>query len=120
MSGIRPTEGIYDYKITKDKEHGEITALHAEHDVGHKEQKEHESALQQETAFSYARKYEPHKTYEMKGMQSPIEDLDVKQAISDMQRDRLLQQYQFFVGSSRSPKNPAVTKEIYPYENFDI
>lgn len=33
------------------------------------------------------------------GKSSEIENLDVKKAISDMKKDQVLQQYQFFVGS---------------------
>lgn len=36
------------------------------------------------------------------GKDKDISGLDMKKAISDMQKDRLLQQYQYFVGSSRT------------------
>lgn len=35
------------------------------------------------------------------GKDSNIEDLDVQKAISDMRKDQVLQQYQYFVGDSR-------------------
>lgn len=35
------------------------------------------------------------------GKDSNIENLDVKKAISDMRKDQVLQQYQYFVGDSR-------------------
>lgn len=35
------------------------------------------------------------------GQDSDIHSLDVDRAISDMQKDRMLQQYQYFVGSAR-------------------
>ncbi len=36
------------------------------------------------------------------GRDSDIRSLDVQRAISDMQKDSLLQQYQYFVGSSKN------------------
>ncbi len=35
------------------------------------------------------------------GQDSDIHSLDVERAISDMQKDRMLQQYQYFVGSAK-------------------
>ncbi len=35
------------------------------------------------------------------GQDSDIHSLDVERAISDMQKDRMLQQYQYFVGSAQ-------------------
>ncbi len=120
ISGIRPAAGIYDYKITKDRELEEVTTLDAGQGPELQKQEYQKNNSQTETAFSHTQKYEPDKTYEMKGAQSSLEDLDMEQAISDMQKDRLLQQYQFFVGSSRQTQDPAVSEETYPYENFDI
>lgn len=36
------------------------------------------------------------------GSSSSLDSLDMKKAISDMQRDSILQEYQYFVGSSKS------------------
>lgn len=36
------------------------------------------------------------------GQNSDINDLDMQKAISDMQKDQVLQQYQYFVGSARN------------------
>lgn len=36
------------------------------------------------------------------GQDSDIHSLDVERAISDMQKDRMLQQYQYFVGSAKA------------------
>lgn len=36
------------------------------------------------------------------GQDSDIHSLDVERALSDMQKDRMLQQYQYFVGSSQN------------------
>ena len=37
--------------------------------------------------------------FELKGRESSIENLDLTKAVSDMQKDEALQQYQYFVGS---------------------
>ena len=38
--------------------------------------------------------------FEMKGRESDLRELDVQKAVSDLQKDAVLQQYQYFVGSS--------------------
>ncbi|MCR5301327.1 MAG: hypothetical protein K6E49_02680 [Lachnospiraceae bacterium] len=38
--------------------------------------------------------------FEMKGRESDLEDLDIEKAVSDMQKDQALMQYQYFVGDS--------------------
>ena len=38
--------------------------------------------------------------FEMKGRESDIEALDMEKAVSDMQKDQALMQYQYFVGDS--------------------
>lgn len=58
-------------------------------------------------AAAYADTYQPDKEYEMKGTESDIQNLDVQKAVSDMQKDRVIQQYQFFVGDSRGWKTEA-------------
>lgn len=125
ISGIRPTAAIYEYKIAQAKSSPEV--LKSQSGVHTEEQQPSEERTvqtgrntQTETAFSYAQKYEPDKTYEMKGADSSLEDLDMEQAISDMKKDQLLQQYQFFVGSSRYGKIPVEDSIILPYENFEI
>lgn len=46
-------------------------------------------------------------SFEMKGRDSDIASLDIKKAVSDMQKDKTLMQYQYFVGES----NPFVNTE---------
>ena len=41
-----------------------------------------------------------HGAFEMKGRQSDIDSLDMEKAVSDMQKDQALMQYQYFVGES--------------------
>lgn len=39
-------------------------------------------------------------SFEMKGRDSDIESLDMEKAVSDMQKDQALMQYQYFVGDT--------------------
>ena len=39
-------------------------------------------------------------TYDMIGSESDLNKLDMQKAISDMQKDKILQDYNYFVGSS--------------------
>ena len=55
-------------------------------------------------AIDYANSYQPDAVYELKGVDS---------AISDMRRDQVLEQYQFFVGT-----NPDEAQPVRPDENF--
>ena len=57
--------------------------------------------------------YQPDAVYELKGVDSDIARLDVERAISDMRKDQVLEQYQFFVGT-----NPDEAQPVRPDENF--
>lgn len=46
-------------------------------------------------------------SFEMKGRESDIAQLDMEKAVSDMQKDKALMQYQYFVGDS----NPFMSSE---------
>lgn len=52
--------------------------------------------------MDYANRYQPDVTYDLKGADSELMSLDVEKAISDMKRDQVLQQYQFFIGESQA------------------
>lgn len=47
----------------------------------------------------------PGKDADLIGTQSDIRSLDVQKAISDMKKDRILEEYQYFVGSVREAEN---------------
>ena len=53
----------------------------------------------------------------MKGIASDIASLDVEKAVSDMKKDQVLQQYQFFVGERMSQTGLLY---IRPNENFSL
>lgn len=60
-----------------------------------------ERASQTFGAYDYANQYRPDDTFDLKGADSDLRSLDLQKAISDMHKDRLLQQYQTFVGEVR-------------------
>ena len=68
-------------------------------------------------ATEYAKQYQPDAEYELKGMASDIASLDVEKAVSDMKKDQVLQQYQFFVGERMSQTGLLY---IRPNENFSL
>lgn len=52
-------------------------------------------------AYDYAKQYRPESVYDLKGTESDLRNLDVQNAISNMQKDQAIQQYQFFVGDQQ-------------------
>ena len=57
-------------------------------------------ARQSFTSLDYAKTYDSNASYELKGADSDISTLDVTKAVSDLDKDKVLQQYQRFVGSA--------------------
>ena len=47
-------------------------------------------------------KFHRNDTYDYIGKDSAIESLDVQKAVSDMRKDSVLQEYQYFVGSAQA------------------
>lgn len=45
--------------------------------------------------------FNANEDFEYLGQDSDIRNLDMEKAISDMKKDQILQQYQYFVGSSK-------------------
>ncbi len=137
ISGIRPYSGFYNYnEISKtelantqpQEEQLAVSASAASPESASPESASIESAsMGQETdalarqtfgAYDYANQYNPETTYELKGEESDILSLDVQKAISDMQKDQVLQQYQFFVGDTQTAA--ASGPELRGGENFSL
>ena len=119
ISGIRPFAGFYNYNTIKTAaENGESVeqAAKAQEAPAKVEEKtavtEAPAKKQSFGSYDYAQMYRPEATPELKGAESDIKSLDMEKAISDMQKDQILQQYQFFVGTGEHA--PAVS------ENFDL
>ena len=74
ISGIRPSLGFYSYNSIKIDE------------------------LRNQQLAVTAQGYQPDETYELKGAESDISKLDVEKTMSDLEKDKVLEQYQYFVG----------------------
>lgn len=106
ISGIRTSAGFYDYNIIKQNEIRSQQIQEAKTVANNQEVEEERvetlsAALKEDHgARDFAERYQPDAVYELKGADSDITKLDVEKAISDMQKDVVLEQYQFFVGKS--------------------
>ena len=108
ISGIRPAVGIYEYSSIKQVESVPVASQSIYIDgttkvsgnVAEAGTQQDASARSRQTfgAYDYASQYEPKATYDLKGADSDIRSLDVAKAVSDMQKDELIHQYQYFVG----------------------
>lgn len=120
ISGIQPYSGSYDYNSIKKVEPlsypvQAISGIDAHVGSNTTEQQDQSISLddaaksQSFTASDYASQYQSNAVYDMKGADSDIHSLDMTQAITDMQKDQVLQQYQFFIGESQAQKSTAST-----------
>ncbi len=133
ISGIRPSAGFYDYNsITSQKVSTEsLLPVQAGLDAAEvdtsaavevsTETADDSQARSRQTfgAYDYAEQYDARATYDMVGADSDIHSLDVTKAVSDMQKDELLHQYQYFVGQELSvgtQMNPSMRGA----ENFSL
>ena len=78
--------------------------------------------MQNYNSFDYAQQYNPDENFELKGIDSDINKLDVQKAISELDKDQVLQQYQFFVGTTPAPisatSEPQSQTTLRSGENF--
>lgn len=114
ISGIRTYAGFYDYNTIKQSEmrsqqiqEAKVATMH-----GHAMQEDTKASevvavvsAPDNGALDYAEQYQPDAVYEMKGADSDILKLDVEKAISDMKKDEVLLEYQFFVNSGAGLEN---------------
>ena len=130
VSGIRPNEKIYSYNSTRLSElRNEQIAAGKELQVVNDKEKFKASLLetyeaplnQTYSSYDYAQEYRVGASYELKGADADIAKLDVQKAISSMDKDQVLKQYQYFVGDKISLSPKTITPEVIPYysgENF--
>lgn len=120
ISGIRTYAGFYDYNSIKSQEAKtlqiqEIKDAEPKETVEQEEDRQDELLIREipakkepdEGAVDYAKQYQPDFTYDLKGIDSDIANLDVEKALSDMKKDEILEQYQFFVGESGAREGSA-------------
>lgn len=111
VSGIRPYGGFYDYnsilkpQIPSQVSSDTLSLAEAAREPMVVEPKElsQEQILEARSgqtfgAYDFAQQYTPDVAYELKGADSDLRSLDVEKAISDMEKDQAIHQYQFFVG----------------------
>lgn len=129
ISGIRPTESFYSYNSIKLSElrNQQIAAAKEASVVSVPKEADEMSVaenipVQNYTSYDYAQRYNPDDIFELKGINSDITNLDVQKAVSDLDKDQVLQQYQFFVGTAPTPistvSEPAPEKVLRSGENF--
>lgn len=138
VSGIRPNAGFYEYNSIKinelrDQQIAETQELLAKSNLepaekntlqtssmqDHSAEQEEARSRQTFDAYDYAKQYQPGETYNLKGEDSNIEDLDVEKALSNLEKDQVLQQYQFFVGTEAA-MNTQPDAMFRPGENFNV
>ena len=133
ISGMRPYARFYDYNSIKAVELRSRQVAAAKDDLLSGENSKEETRgeefgwngpRQDYTSYDYAKTYRPDETYELKGEESDITSLDIQKAISDMEKDQVLRQYQYFVGTKDSGIKKAVSEQIQPSmrsgENFSL
>lgn len=139
ISGIRASAGFYDYNDIKSSEarsrqireakaveEDEVSSLQeagAEQILDSEEQsglKVEKEATQKFTSYDYAKQYEPDATYEMKGGDSEIGLLDINKVLSEVRKDSVLQQYQFFVGEVKAQKQEGTRTPQEHMLNFEL
>lgn len=130
ISGIRPYAGFYEYNSVKIHELRLQQIAQAggagtgDHLSGQASQSgdDYADARSRQTysAADYAKEYNPDASYEMKGADSDLNSLDVEKAVSGLEKDQVLQQYQFFVGTEKTKPNTGGTLAVRESENFNI
>lgn len=143
ISKIRPYEGYYDNsigRVTGNSGSDQISNPIENFSTGKMQSVEPEQAVQKEQtalqvqpdeqelakarekqtfgAVEYADTYQPGKEYPLKGVDSDIRSLDVQKAVSDMKKDEMLHQYQFFVGHSASAEAAKPVVPMTEIEDF--
>ena len=131
ISGIRTGAGFYDYnsikinevrnqQIRESMESGQMPVMGA---VEQNNSADIE-AVQLQTvqkadyrAAEFNARYQPDASYELKGVDSDLSKLDVEKALSDLKKDQVLQQYQFFVGDDAFASTEKL-KQVREEENF--
>lgn len=125
VSGVSPSEGIYSYNSIRLNELRNQQIMASKE--AHLQQKEITAPVQEVkpleqtyTSYDYAQEYRAGETYELKGVDSDINKLDVAKAVSDMEKDQILMQYQYFVGdaSYAVAKENAAEMPLRSGENF--
>ncbi len=122
ISGIRPSLGFYDYnalKINSDYTNSLAGELADEAKPAQVSQEAQADARAKQTfgSFEFANTFRPNEIHEMKGADSDLASLDITKAISDMKKDTVIHQYQFFV---KDTKGATTAEGVRPAEDFAL
>lgn len=132
ISGMRPYAGFYEYNSIKavalrSQQIAAVQNASGDEKLSGGSQPQGQTQPkrpQTYNAFDYAKEYRPDETYELKGADSDLAGLDMQKAISDMEKDQVLQQYQYFVGTQDTgvKKTPLDTgiSALRSGENFSL
>ncbi|MCR4695639.1 MAG: hypothetical protein K5773_10035 [Pseudobutyrivibrio sp.] len=128
ISGIRPYMGFYDQNFIRIRPdlpiHEASPVSESEKTSPAKPEISEEEILEARAgqtfgAYDYASQYKPGQVYSMKGEDSDLNSLDVIKAVSDMEKDVAIQQYQFFVSDKKTPSVTS-SKPVADLENFAL
>lgn len=129
ISGIRPYAGFYDYNSIKAEALRSQQIAEAQPTISLQQREEPRVTVtevpveQNFDSYDFAQTYRSGETYELKGKDSDLESLDVQKAVSDLGKDQVLQQYQYFVGSSDAvtkKTNEDAQQNMRSGENFSL
>ena len=108
ISGIRPSQGFYDYNSIK---LNEIRSQQIAASMSHEDEEAQtaevaetvEAPAKEQTfnSYSYAMQYRPDESFNLKGADSDVRNLDIQKAVSDLDKDQMLRQYQTFVSAAQ-------------------
>lgn len=130
VSGVSPSAGIYAYNSIRLNElrNQQIMTSKEAHLCADKaviskpeiQASEVRPLEQTYTSYDYAQEYRAGEVYELRGEDSDINRLDVAKAVSDIDKDQILMQYQYFVGeaSYAAAKENAAEMPLRSGENF--
>ena len=131
ISGIRTGAGFYDYNSIKinevrsqqiqearESEQIPVTGTVEQNDSTDAKVEQILAAQKEDYGVAdFNSKYQPDASYDLKGVDSDISKLDVEKALSDLKKDQVLQQYQFFVGDDAFAYKEKL-KQVREEENF--
>jgi len=129
ISGIRTNAGFYDYnsikinevrsqQIQEAKESSQIPVTNTAEPEDNGDARQIPKVQQEDQGIvDFNARYQPDAYYELKGIDSDLSKLDVEKALSDLKKDQVLQQYQFFVGDEPFASTEKL-KQVREEENF--
>lgn len=130
VSGVKPIAGFHKIQninivnsptkvdeIGEAKEKPSVTSVNG----GDASSQERDYLKQTFAAKDMAKQYDSRKKYDLKGKDSDLSTLDVEKAISDIQKNTLMEQYKSFVGEeAKSAEDRSASIHRRDIENFTL